>query len=109
LPRALVMVRARQHSTGRRIRSRLPGASLSATLVLAASELEGRALNLHTPGDLAGNYIAVGGAIVGGRVSSRRPRNRRRFELQPRVRQGKRDPCHVDALPTYTRPFIRTG
>ena len=33
-----------------------------------AGELEGRALNLHTPEDLAGNYIAVGagGAIVGG-------------------------------------------
>jgi hypothetical protein len=34
----------------------------------SAGELEGRALNLHTPEDLAGNYIAVGagGAIVGG-------------------------------------------
>ena len=44
------------------------GASIGATLGLAVSELEGRALNLHTPGDLAGNYIAVGvgGAIVGG-------------------------------------------
>jgi hypothetical protein len=44
------------------------GASLGATLALTVSELEGRALNLHTPGDLAGNYIAVGvgGAIVGG-------------------------------------------
>ena len=31
-------------------------------------ELEGRAMNLRTPGDLAGNYIAVsaGGALVGG-------------------------------------------
>ena len=44
------------------------GASLGATLALTVSELEGRILNLRTPGDLAGNYIAVGasGAIVGG-------------------------------------------
>jgi hypothetical protein len=44
------------------------GASLGATLALTVSELEGRVLNLRTPGDLAGNYIAVGasGAIAGG-------------------------------------------
>jgi hypothetical protein len=44
------------------------GASFGATVALSVSELEGRAMNLRTPGDLAGNYIAVGagGAIVGG-------------------------------------------
>jgi hypothetical protein len=44
------------------------GASFGATLALAVSEFEGRALNLHSPGDLAGTYIAVGagGAIAGG-------------------------------------------
>jgi hypothetical protein len=44
------------------------GASFGATLALTVSEYEGRALNLRTPGDLAGNYIAVGagGAILGG-------------------------------------------
>jgi hypothetical protein len=44
------------------------GASLGATLALTVSELEGRVLNLRTPSDLAGNYIAVGasGAILGG-------------------------------------------
>jgi hypothetical protein len=44
------------------------GASFGATLALTVAELEGRALNLRTPGDLAGNYIGVGtgGAIVGG-------------------------------------------
>jgi hypothetical protein len=44
------------------------GASVGATLALTVSEFEGRALNLRTPGDLAGNYIAigVGGALVGG-------------------------------------------
>ena len=44
------------------------GASFGATLALSVSEFEGRALNLRTPGDLAGNYIAVaaGGAIAGG-------------------------------------------
>ena len=44
------------------------GVSFGATLTLTVSEFEGRAMNLRTPGDLAGNYIAVGagGAIVGG-------------------------------------------
>jgi hypothetical protein len=44
------------------------GASFGPSLALTVSELEGRALNLRTPGDLAGNYIAVGagGAVVGG-------------------------------------------
>jgi hypothetical protein len=44
------------------------GASFGVTLALTVSELEGRALNLRSPGDLAGNYIAVGagGAIAGG-------------------------------------------
>jgi hypothetical protein len=44
------------------------GASFGATLTLTVSELEGRALNLRTPGDLAGTYNAVsaGGAFVGG-------------------------------------------
>jgi hypothetical protein len=43
-------------------------ASFGATLVLTVSVVEGRALNLRTAGDLAGNYIAVaaGGAFVGG-------------------------------------------
>jgi hypothetical protein len=44
------------------------GASFGPTLALTISELEGRVLNLHTPSDLAGNYIAIGagGAVVGG-------------------------------------------
>jgi hypothetical protein len=53
------------------------GASFGATLSLSVGELEGRALNLHSPGDLAGTYIAVGagGAIVGG-MGVARLRNR---------------------------------
>jgi hypothetical protein len=44
------------------------GVSFGATLALTVSEYEGRALNLRSPGDLAGNYIALaaGGAIAGG-------------------------------------------
>jgi hypothetical protein len=44
------------------------GVSFGPTLTLTLSELVGRAMNLRTPGDLAGNYIAVGagGAVVGG-------------------------------------------
>jgi len=46
----------------------ISGASFGATLALTVTELEGRALNLRTPGDLAGTYIGVGtgGAMVGG-------------------------------------------
>jgi hypothetical protein len=44
------------------------GATFGATLALTVSEFEGRALNLRSPGDLAGTNIAVGagGAIAGG-------------------------------------------
>jgi hypothetical protein len=44
------------------------GASFGATLAMTVSEFQGRALNLHSPGDLAGNYFAVGagGAVAGG-------------------------------------------
>jgi hypothetical protein len=44
------------------------GVSFGATLALTVGEVEGQALNLRTPSDLAGNYIAVaaGGAFVGG-------------------------------------------
>jgi hypothetical protein len=47
---------------------KISGASFGATVALTVSEYEGRALNLRTPGDLAGKYIAVGagGAIAGG-------------------------------------------
>jgi hypothetical protein len=70
----------------------ISGASVGATLMLTVSELEGRALNLHTPGDLAGNYIAVGaaGAIVGG-MGVARLRNANGVILQmrgPRVGAG---------------------
>jgi hypothetical protein len=70
----------------------ISGASVGATLMLTVSELEGRALNLHTPGDLAGNYIAVGagGAIAGG-MGVARLRNANGVILQmrgPRVGAG---------------------
>ena len=47
---------------------RVSGASVGATLAMTVADLEGRALNLRAPGDLAGKYIGVGasGAIVGG-------------------------------------------
>jgi hypothetical protein len=46
----------------------ISGASFGATLSQTVSEFEGQVRNLRAPGDLAGNYIAVGagGAIVGG-------------------------------------------
>src|SRR5258708_25539198 len=45
---------------GKRDPFEVSGASLGATLALTLTELEGRLLNLRTPGDLAGNYIWVG-------------------------------------------------
>jgi hypothetical protein len=44
------------------------GVSIGATVAMTVAELEGRALNLRAPGDLAGNYIGGGAsvAIVGG-------------------------------------------
>jgi hypothetical protein len=63
----------------------ISGASLGATLALTVSELEGRALNLHTPGDLAGNYIAVGaGGAIGGGMGIARLRNANGVILQMR-------------------------
>jgi hypothetical protein len=47
---------------------KVSGASIGATLALTVGEFEGQAMNLRTPGDLAGKYIAIGasGAIAGG-------------------------------------------
>ena len=47
---------------------KVSGASVGATLAMTVGEFDGRAMNLRTPGDLAGKYIAVGasGAIAGG-------------------------------------------
>jgi hypothetical protein len=47
---------------------KVSGASFGATLAMTVADLEGRALNLRAPGDLAGKYIGIGagGAIVGG-------------------------------------------
>ena len=49
---------------------------LGATLSMTLSEYEGRALHLGTPGDLAGNYIAVGaGVAIAGGMGVARLRN----------------------------------
>jgi hypothetical protein len=54
----------------------ISGASLGITLALTVSELEGQSLNLRAPGDLAGNYIAVGaGGAIGGGIGVARLRN----------------------------------
>jgi hypothetical protein len=52
------------------------GVSVGLAVALTASGLKGRALNLRTPGDLAGNYVAVGtGAAIGGGIGVARLRN----------------------------------
>jgi hypothetical protein len=47
---------------------KVSGVSVGATLALTVGEFDGRAMNLRTPDDLAGRYIAIGasGAIAGG-------------------------------------------
>ena len=61
---------------GRTYPFEVSGASVGPTLTLAVSQLDGRAVNLSAPGDLAGNYIAVGaGAAIGGGVGVARLRN----------------------------------
>ena len=52
------------------------GVGFGAMLTQTVSGFEGRALHLRTPGDLAGNYIAVGaGAALAGGVGVARLRN----------------------------------
>ena len=52
------------------------GTSFGTTMALTLSEYEGRALHLRTPGDLAGNYVAVGvGGAIGGGIGIARLRN----------------------------------
>jgi hypothetical protein len=53
---------------GKKYPFKVSGASFGATLAMTVADLEGRALNLRAPGDLAGKYIGIGagGAVVGG-------------------------------------------
>jgi hypothetical protein len=70
---------------GKTYQFEISGASLGATLALTVSELEGRAMNLHTPNDLAGNYIAIGvGGALGGGIGVARLRNANGVILQMR-------------------------
>jgi hypothetical protein len=47
---------------------RVSGMSFGATIGASTTDLVGRALNMHGPGDIAGNYSAIGagGALAGG-------------------------------------------
>jgi hypothetical protein len=47
---------------------RVSGMSFGATIGASTTDLVGRALNLRSPGDIAGNYglIGAGGALAGG-------------------------------------------
>jgi hypothetical protein len=47
---------------------RVSGMSFGATIGASTTDLVGRALNMHSPGDIAGNYSAIGagGALAGG-------------------------------------------
>ena len=47
---------------------RVSGMSLGATIGASTTDLVGRALNMHSPGDIAGNYSAIGagGALAAG-------------------------------------------
>jgi hypothetical protein len=47
---------------------RVSGMSFGATIGASRNEMVGRALNMHAPGDLAGNYSSIGAgvAVAGG-------------------------------------------
>ena len=47
---------------------RVSGMSFGATIGASTTDLVGRALNMHSPGDIAGNYSAIGagGALAAG-------------------------------------------
>jgi hypothetical protein len=61
---------------GKRFGFEVAGASIGPTLALSTTVLEGTALNISAPGDLAGTYTGVGGgAAVAAGVSAVRLRN----------------------------------
>jgi hypothetical protein len=61
---------------GKRYGFLVAGASIGPTLALSTNVLHGTALNISTPGDLAGTYTGVGGgAAVTAGVSGVRLRN----------------------------------
>jgi len=53
---------------GHRYPFRVSGMSFGATIGASTTDLVGRALNMHSPGDIAGNYSAIGagGALAAG-------------------------------------------
>jgi hypothetical protein len=53
---------------GRNYPFRVSGISFGATIGASTNQLVGRALNIHSPGDIAGTYSAIGagGALAGG-------------------------------------------
>jgi hypothetical protein len=70
---------------GKRYGFLIAGASIGATLAASTSVLHGTALNISTPGDLAGTYTGVGGgAAVAAGVSGVRLRNEKGVVLDLR-------------------------
>jgi hypothetical protein len=53
---------------GQRYPFRVSGMSFGATIGASTTDLVGRALNMHSPGDIAGTYTAIGagGALAAG-------------------------------------------
>ena len=70
---------------GKRYAFLVAGASIGPTLALSTNVLHGTALNISTPGDLAGTYTGVGGgAAVAAGVSGVRLRNEKGVVLELR-------------------------
>jgi hypothetical protein len=70
---------------GKRYGFLVAGASIGATLAASTSVLHGTALNINSPGDLAGTYTgAGGGAAVAAGVAAVRLRNERGVVLELR-------------------------
>ena len=70
---------------GKRYGFLVAGASIGPTLALSTNVLHGTALNISTPGDLAGTYTGVGGgAAVAAGVSGMKLRNEKGVVLELR-------------------------
>ena len=62
---------------------KVSGASFGATIGASTTQLVGRALNMHAPGDIAGSYSAIGaGAAVAGGAGGVQLQNARGVILQ---------------------------
>jgi len=68
---------------------RVSGMSFGATIGASTTDLVGRALNMHSPGDIAGNYGAIGaGSALAAGAGGVQLQNEKRRDPAAAWRQG---------------------